>query len=488
MSITIRDVLELLPATSLTNVTDLNTPIGEIVPLADLRVVGARSHATLVSCSPEEVAEILRGEWERVAHLLPQCIIVTTALGDLQHRLEDGGYSYLLGPSEVPRSLFDTVSGLIHQNLAYEDRMVTTTMRALTLIARTSGVQGVLSELSRAVDGWAVLLDSHGQVMESVGAARLHIEDAVAVVLNRAVRIRYPDLQVHIVGSSTDDEHAARLVIASRLQSAYRIRTLAAHAAALLALMLRTTKLSDTERHGRELMLDTLIHRPSEAERLLRRWKITESHLSAFVMSTKTRNIDVARLTSLWLDRTGAPPLYVANSGEVYGFAPLNALEQFADFANEFQTGQGQRVTLGLGEEMRVDSLGTTLRQAHTAHDAAGRTRRTVLRFADLVTVREMRLTLTGDQQAVLGNILDPIIQSGDASHHLLHSLYVFLAHRGSWTPTARELQIHRQTLINRMRQVEQLLDVSLENPDHQALLWLALREAGVSRGAPSRR
>src|SRR5690606_29089005 len=126
------------------------------------------------------------------------------------------------------------------------------------------------------------------------------------------------------------------------------------------------------------------------------------------------------------------------------------------------------------------------LSQAHKAHDAAVRTRRTVLWFANLVSVRDTRLPLTEQQRAVLGNILDPITLSAEAPRHLLQSLYVFLAHGCAWTPAARQLRIHRQTLINRMQQVEELLDVSLENPDHRALLWLALREADVSRAIPS--
>lgn len=477
MSVTLETLVNALPGAWKTNVSDITRPIGEIVRLKELAVIGSPTHATLVSCTASEVDEILAGKRETVRDLLPQCILVTEPLAqDSVSQLEEEGYSFIVGPPVVQRSVFDTIDTMISENLAYEDRIVSSTMRALTVIARTGGLQGVLSELSRAVDGWAVLLDSHGQVIESVGAARLHIEDAVAVVLNRAVRIRYPDLQVHTVGSTTGDEHAARLVVASRLQSAYRVRAIAAHAAALLALVLRTSALSSGERYGRELMLDTLITQPREARSLLTRWKITSHRMCAFKMSSRTRNIDVERLTSLWLERAGAPPLFVADAGEAYGFAPRASVDDIAAYATDFQTGQGQRVKLGIGDEVAVERLGVTLRQAERAHDAAARTGATVLRFSDLLTVRTTRLPLTPEQRDSVRHMLDPLALSETDHSELLHTLHVFLAHHGSWTPAARELGVHRQTLMNRIQHIEAMLSVSLDNPDHRSLLWIALR------------
>lgn len=479
MRVTIRSVLELFDGENgepVTNIEDLDQPIAEIVRLEELTVRASITHATLVSCSRAQIDHLIHAEHGDKHALIKECVLIADTLEPKARQLlEDRGYSYILGQLVVEQEVTAMVRTLITESFAYEDRLVASAMRALTLIAGTGGMQGVLSELSRLVDGWAVLLDSHGQVINSVGAGRLHIDDAVSVVLNRPVRIRYPGLQLHVVGSS--DEQTARLVLASRLESAYRARTIAAHAAALLALMLRTTSQSDVERNGRELMLDTLIRHSDRAGQLLNRWKITESRLSAFVMSSRTRNIDVERLASLWLRRTGAPPLYVADAGETYGFAPKAALQRFALFAGEFRTGQGQRVSLGLGEEMPVEQLGRALGQARRAHDAAVRTKEPVLWFDDLLSVRKGLFELTDEQRTALESLLDPLTLSEDHSEGLVRTLRVFLTHHGSWSPTAKELRVHRQTVLNRIQRLEALLGLSLDSADNRALLWLSLRQ-----------
>jgi purine catabolism regulator len=63
----------------------------------------------------------------------------------------------------------------------------------------------------------------------------------------------------------------------------------------------------------------------------------------------------------------------------------------------------------------------------------------------------------------------------GDA---LVHSLRVFLENDGAWQKSAEELGIHRQTLVYRLRQVEELTGFKPTSTHGGATLWFALRAA----------
>lgn len=57
----------------------------------------------------------------------------------------------------------------------------------------------------------------------------------------------------------------------------------------------------------------------------------------------------------------------------------------------------------------------------------------------------------------------------------LRESLRVWLACHGQWDPAAARLGVHRHTMRNRMRRVEELLGRSLDSPGVRAELWFAL-------------
>lgn len=63
---------------------------------------------------------------------------------------------------------------------AAEARLVSSGIISLTLAARRGGTEGVVTTLSRLLNGWAVLVDRYGEPIAAVGAGRIHIDDAVA--------------------------------------------------------------------------------------------------------------------------------------------------------------------------------------------------------------------------------------------------------------------------------------------------------------------
>jgi purine catabolism regulator len=70
-----------------------------------------------------------------------------------------------------------------------------------------------------------------------------------------------------------------------------------------------------------------------------------------------------------------------------------------------------------------------------------------------------------------------------DAQHRaeLLESLRVFLQENRSWQRAATRLHIHKQTLVYRMRRVEELTSRTLSDTADVADLWLALQAAASS-------
>ena len=61
--------------------------------------------------------------------------------------------------------------------------------------------------------------------------------------------------------------------------------------------------------------------------------------------------------------------------------------------------------------------------------------------------------------------------------HRLLReTLHVVLAHNGQRGPAAAELGVHRNTLQGRLARIERLTGRRIDDPDHRAELWLALR------------
>jgi purine catabolism regulator len=58
----------------------------------------------------------------------------------------------------------------------------------------------------------------------------------------------------------------------------------------------------------------------------------------------------------------------------------------------------------------------------------------------------------------------------------LVETTRSYLRHRGSWEAAARELGVHRNTIRNRIRIVENELGIELDDPDVSAELWIALR------------
>lgn len=69
----------------------------------------------------------------------------------------------------------------------------------------------------------------------------------------------------------------------------------------------------------------------------------------------------------------------------------------------------------------------------------------------------------------------------GEHGAQLEHTLLVFLEQNRSWQKTAERLSVHRQTLVYRIRRIEEITGLSLDSTEDVAVLWIALRAAQIA-------
>ncbi|MFF2388440.1 PucR family transcriptional regulator [Agromyces sp. NPDC058104] len=449
-------------------------PVDSAVALDDFSVVAHPSFATLVVGDRDELVAALAARDARAASLADAVLVTGADDPALRAGLAEAGVTALVGAPGHPTAVLPTIVALLAADQAAEDRLVTTGTKVLTQVARRGGAKAVIAELAHRIDGWAVLLDAHGQVITTAGAGGLHVQDAVAVAFNRPVRVRHPGLQVHPVGSGED--LTALLVIASRESSTSRARDLASQTAALLDLVLRTHDHAGTERLGRAIMVDTLLAGGAEASALLRRWGVHERSLTAFALSSRSKGVDLERLVARWLDELGAVHVMTEAHDRVLGFLRDDQVDAFARRALEFTLDGSAVLRLGLGSSGPGDALARSASEARQAHESAVADARTVVRYRALPTVALVLERLDADATAGIAELLDPL-RGADGDHgELLLTLRVYLSEHGALGATAASLGVHRQTLAARLHRIEELSGLSMANPDDRTAAWLAVR------------
>lgn len=194
--------------------------VNAVVPLDSFGASTDRLFTTLVTADESQIGAL---DADHLT-LLRDVVIVTSAdTPAIRRALADAGITSIVGADTAHEVLTPMLTALLAVDQAAEARAITSGMRVLTLAARRSGITGVVAELAHRIDGWAVLLDRHGEVITTAGAGSLHIDDAIAVAVGRPVRVRHRALQVHPVGPGEDI--TAQLVTAPRNDSSGRGRS-----------------------------------------------------------------------------------------------------------------------------------------------------------------------------------------------------------------------------------------------------------------------
>lgn len=449
---------------------DAGMRVDAVVGLDGFTVVGHPAFATLVAVPARRVAAALDAGDARADSLRGTVIVTHGRDASVVRAVERAGVTAIVATEPSDDLLVPVLTALLAVDQAAEDRAVTTAMKVLTLAARRGGVSGVVAELAHRIDGWAVLLDRHGQVITTAGAGGLHVDDARAVALGRPVRVRHRALQVHAVGA--DEDLSAQLVVSPRTASSSRARELGSQAAALLDLLLRTDDPSRTERLGRAVMVEALLAGGEPARSLLHAWGVHESSLTAFALTARSASVEVERLVSHWLDELGAAHILTESRGTVTGFVRDDHADALAARVEAYSSA----LFLGLGTPAATDALAGGADEARHALEAARAEGRRVVRYRGIPTIRYVLDRLDAADARRLAHLLDPLRDADGRHGDLTETLRVFLAENGAWGATADRLGTHRQTLTARIHRVEALLGLSLADADDRTAAWLALR------------
>ncbi|MFE5701469.1 PucR family transcriptional regulator [Rhodococcus koreensis] len=122
-----------------------------------------------------------------------------------------------------------------------------------------------------------------------------------------------------------------------------------------------------------------------------------------------------------------------------------------------------------------IGQISDSARQAGWALDTARSTGVPVTRYSTDAPLFVPR-TLTDARYATDAILGDLLLYDRGHESHLVETLETFLTHNRSWTVTAEQLGIHRQSLAFRLRKIESVTGRNLKASSDIAMLWLALR------------
>ena len=140
-------------------------------------------------------------------------------------------------------------------------------------------------------------------------------------------------------------------------------------------------------------------------------------------------------------------------------------------------------VPLGLSDPFHgVSRAPDAAREAQWALEAAQAIGSPVVRYGENSPLFLPR-TLT-EAEAVVTRVIGPLLDyDRDHGTELVESLRVFLTCNRSWQRAAKELFVHKQTLVYRIRRIEELTRRRLDSTADVAELWLALQARDLRLG-----
>ena len=180
------------------------------------------------------------------------------------------------------------------------------------------------------------------------------------------------------------------------------------------------------------------------------------------------------------LDGRGLVHLVLRNAQHV-----LAAIADDAEALDGLRAALGSELPLGVSDPLRrPDRVPDAAREALWAEAAARNLGGAVARYGDATPLFLPR-TL-GEAETAAERIVGPLLAyDRDHGSELVRSLRVFLEHNRSWQRSAEVLHVHKQTLVYRMRRVEELTGRSLREMGDVVQLWLGLRALDFAQGEP---
>ncbi|MGW0999668.1 PucR family transcriptional regulator [Streptomyces sp. NPDC002520] len=283
-------------------------------------------------------------------------------------------------------------------------------------------------------------------------------------------------------------QSSAVLVLVSRGRNSLDA-ILMQHAVTVVALELSQSLVAVEHRRrlGAELLAQLMEGRldPRAGRRQLRAFDIDIAKARLFAITcddmSKLREAHVA----LW--RNGVPHAASYRSGVLYLLAA--DVDRVCDV---IRADLGADVLIGVGGVAgSVDRVTEAAREAHWALRAARSTPTRTFRYGEATPF--LGVGNIDEAAALVARILGPVIEY-ERVHGtpLLATLDAYLAHQRSWQKTADALRVHRQTVLYRIRKIEEITGRDINDTRYIAELWLALQAEALlgpaERAVPSER
>ncbi|MFJ4443421.1 PucR family transcriptional regulator [Pseudomonas sp. NPDC089422] len=403
------------------------------------------------------------------------------APADMSGLTESGnalGFPVIMTDYEVPFAAVTRAIIDANQQEEYERRTILANVyESARLGMQGLGLPAVLERLAKDIHCslYLVTCDDHEPWSDALPVLPESLRDALALGRNRSKaqqsivrRHQSPNGELHSIELS--NQQGCLLVIVGEHLPDY---ALLHHLTVVLALETQRVQ-ADLERHlrlGSEL-LDDLLQR-----RLL--VEVADARLRDFLPGTSLQNavISVARLdhdTARRIDATlrkmdiGA--LVRRQADQILLLHDHSLLDEYA-----------QQLGVALGASGRLETpyrVPEALREAWVAHSHTHR-HRPVCSYADLETDTPWVPRTPDEAARAFMHVLGAVHQYDKANNTaLIQSLRMLLEENRSWLKAAKRLHVHKQTLVYRIRRVEEISGRSLDCTADVATLWFALQNA----------
>lgn len=361
--------------------------------------------------------------------------------------------------------------------LVRTEKIYRTVQRMVTTNDGASVVRGPLAQ----VLGCEVHI-CHRQSREPWYPGEPRFDPVLADALHEIVRDA-ADLRAGAFVVALDDGREMRLVDIPTQQSALMILVsrgrspvdaiLMQHAVTVLALELSQSVVAIEHRRriGAELM-SQLVEGRVDARTARRQLKGLGVDVAKARLYAVTSD-DVARLhdTHIALWRSAVAHAVTYRSGVLYVLA--SATDEVRD---ALRADLGTQALIGVSAALGTpERAPEALRESAWALRAAEGTLARTFHYGE--ATRLLGIGGLDDAAALVSRVLGPLVDY-ERLHDtpLLATLDAFLGHQRSWQKTADALQVHRQTVLYRIRKVEEITGRSTSETADIAEIWLALR------------
>jgi purine catabolism regulator len=191
-------------------------------------------------------------------------------------------------------------------------------------------------------------------------------------------------------------------------------------------------------------------------------------------------------LTSATLTLLNCPYLACSGPDEVLVLTTAERWRQAADeLLIRLKTSGAVAVSIGIGKCEAWRELSRTIQQARHARHAGQASHREQVEFQKMGA---FGILLATHSRATLNELADGVLAPLDDydrnGGELAATVKVFLQHNGRWEPAAARMGIHRHSLRNRIRKVEQLTDRSMESSVDRSEFLIAITAREFARNA----